>query len=110
MGRQPACSCGPGPTAPPGDRLRAIEQLESRALVKPKKTVEQVNPNAELDRKLDAMNLDELRQLAARRPAEVQFTASRSTAPTGMSLAHHRAPGQLDRGAEGAARRGPPSA
>ena len=71
IGRQPACSCGPGPTAPPGDRLRAIEQLESRALVKPKKTVEQVNPNAELDRKLDAKNLDELRQLAARRPAEV---------------------------------------
>jgi hypothetical protein len=56
-----------------GHRLRAIEQPESRALIKPKKTVEQVNPNAELDRKLDAMSLDELRQLAARRPAEVQL-------------------------------------
>jgi hypothetical protein len=32
-----------GSTAPAGDRLRAMEQLESRALGKPKETIEQVN-------------------------------------------------------------------
>jgi hypothetical protein len=35
------------PTAPSGDRLRAMEQLESRALGKPKETVEQVNDEPE---------------------------------------------------------------
>jgi hypothetical protein len=34
-------------TAPAGDRLRAMEQLESRALGKPKETVEQVNEEPE---------------------------------------------------------------
>jgi hypothetical protein len=44
------------PTAPSGDRLRAMEQLESRALGKPKETVEQVgeeNPLREDLRRMD---------------------------------------------------------
>jgi hypothetical protein len=51
------------PTAPSGDRLRAMEQLESRALGKPKETVEQVNDEPEFVKKLRALTPEQRRQL-----------------------------------------------
>jgi hypothetical protein len=52
-------------SAPTGDRLRAIEQLESRALGKPKETVEhQGDGKSEADRMLDRMSTEELEELA----------------------------------------------
>jgi hypothetical protein len=46
--------------APAGDRLRAMEQLESRALGKPKETVEHQDGKSAVDQALDAMTDDEL--------------------------------------------------
>jgi hypothetical protein len=51
------------PAAPWGDRLRAMEQLESRALGKPKETVEQVKEEPEFMQELRAMTPKERRQL-----------------------------------------------
>jgi len=54
-------------SAPTGDRLRAIEQLESRALGKPKETVEhQGDGKSEADRMLDRMSTEELEELVQR--------------------------------------------
>jgi hypothetical protein len=46
-----------------GDRLRAMEQLESRALGKPKETVEQVYEEPEFMKDLRALTPEERRQL-----------------------------------------------
>jgi hypothetical protein len=51
-------------SAPTGDRLRAIEQLESRALGKPKETVEHQDGKSEADRMLDRMSTEEFEELA----------------------------------------------
>jgi hypothetical protein len=51
------------PTASAGDRLRAMEQLESRALGKPKETVEQVNEEPEFVKELRALTVEQRRQL-----------------------------------------------
>ena len=53
-------------TAATGDRLRAIEQIESRALGKPKETVETQEVKSEADRALDEMSLEELEALVQR--------------------------------------------
>jgi hypothetical protein len=52
------------PTAPAGDRLRAMEQLESRALGKPKETVEHQDGKSEVDEALDRMSTEELEAIA----------------------------------------------
>ena len=52
------------PTAPVGDRLRPMEQLESRALGKPKETVEHQDGKSEVDRMLDGMSTEEFEELA----------------------------------------------
>jgi hypothetical protein len=54
------------PTAPAGDRLRAMEQLESRAMGKPKETVEQVNEEPEATQWLRQMTPEERRALMHR--------------------------------------------
>ena len=51
------------PTAPSGDRLRAMEQLESRALGKPKETVEHQDGKSPVDEALDRMSTEELEAL-----------------------------------------------
>jgi hypothetical protein len=51
-------------SAPTGHRLRAIEQLESRALGKPKETVEHQDGESEADRMLDRMSTEEFEELA----------------------------------------------
>jgi hypothetical protein len=51
-------------TASAGDRLRAMEQLESRALGKPKETLEHQDGKSEVDRMLDRMSTEELEELA----------------------------------------------
>jgi hypothetical protein len=51
-------------TAPAGDRLRAMEQLESRALGKPKETVEHQDGKSDADDLLDRMSTEELEALA----------------------------------------------
>src|ERR1700747_789309 len=43
------------PTAPSGDRLRAMEQLERRVLGKPRETVEQVADEPEFVKELRAL-------------------------------------------------------
>jgi hypothetical protein len=55
------------PAAPSGDRLRAMEQLESRALGKPKETVEQVAEEPEAMKALRGMSTEELKELVAQR-------------------------------------------
>ena len=50
-------------TAPAGDWLRAMEQLESRALGKPKETVEQVAEEPEFVKELRALTPEQRRQL-----------------------------------------------
>jgi hypothetical protein len=52
------------PTAPAGDRLRAMEQLESRALGKPIETVEHQDGKSEVDEALDRMSTEELEAIA----------------------------------------------
>jgi hypothetical protein len=47
-------------SAPTGDRLRAIEQIESRALGKPKEAVEAVNGKTAVDEYVDGMSTEEL--------------------------------------------------
>ena len=54
------------PTAPASDRLRAMEQLESRAIGKPKETVEQVNEEPEATQWLRQMTAEERRALMRR--------------------------------------------
>jgi hypothetical protein len=51
-------------SAPAGDRLRAMDQLESRALGKPKETVEHQDGKSEAERMLDRMSTEELEELA----------------------------------------------
>ena len=48
------------PLAPAGDRLRAMEQLESRALGKPRETVETVDGKTAVDDAIDRMSTEEL--------------------------------------------------
>ena len=52
------------PTALAGDRLRAMEQLESRALGNPKETVEHQDGKSEVDEALDRMSTEELEAIA----------------------------------------------
>ena len=47
------------PTAPAGDRLRAMEQLESRALGKPKESVTVDTEESETERALKALTPEE---------------------------------------------------
>jgi hypothetical protein len=53
-------------TAPAGDRLRAMEQVESRALGKPKERVEQVNEEPEELAAMRAMMSPEARRTLLR--------------------------------------------
>jgi hypothetical protein len=72
--RNPASESHPGArlsiindsTASAGDRLRAMEQLESRGLGKPKETVEHQDGKSEADRMLDRMSTEELEELVQR--------------------------------------------
>jgi hypothetical protein len=57
-----------------GDRLRAMEQLESRALGKPKKTVEQVNEEPEELAAMRAMS-PEARRILLRQMNEAERQA-----------------------------------
>jgi hypothetical protein len=50
-------------TASAGDRLRAMEQLESRALGKPKETLEHQDGKTEVDRAMDEMSIEDLEAL-----------------------------------------------
>jgi len=50
-------------TASAGDRLRAMEQLESRALGKPKETLEHQAGKTEVDRAMDEMSIEDLEAL-----------------------------------------------
>ena len=54
------------PTAPSGDRLRAMEQLESRALGRPKETVEHQDGQTQLDRDLDDLPTEDLEAIVQR--------------------------------------------
>jgi hypothetical protein len=58
-------------TAPAGDRLRAIEQIESRALGKPKETVEHQTEEPEAVRALRALTPKQRLELWRRRGVHV---------------------------------------
>jgi hypothetical protein len=55
------------PTAPAGDRLRAMEQLESRALGKPTEHVTTDTGETPAQRMLRSMSTEQLEQLVQRR-------------------------------------------
>lgn len=65
-------------TAPAGDRLWAMEQLESRALGKPKETVEQVNEEPEELQAMRAMT-PEARRILLRQMNEAERQAKSSS-------------------------------
>jgi hypothetical protein len=65
-------------TAPAGDRLRAMEQLESRALGKPKETVEQVNEEPDELQAMRAMT-PEARRILLRQMNEAERQARSSS-------------------------------
>jgi hypothetical protein len=54
-------------TAPAGDRLRAIEQIESRALGKPKETVEHQTEESDAERALRELTPEQRLELWKRR-------------------------------------------
>jgi hypothetical protein len=63
LGRDPS-HVGPlDSTAPTGDRLRAIEQIESRALGKPKETIATEPQEPEVIREMRAMPPEQRRNL-----------------------------------------------